>query len=140
EEVYITIGFSMFLVIVVIYLFLGSWRATLIPAITVPVSLAGAAIIAWLLGFSINILTLMTCVLAIGLVVDDAIVVLENIHRRIETGEKPLLAALHGSREVAFAVIATALVLMAVFSPIVSMEGNISRLFGEFSLTLAAAV
>lgn len=140
EEVYITISFSLFLVIMVIYLFLGSWRATLIPVITVPVSLAGAAITAWLLGFSINILTLMACVLAIGLVVDDAIVVLENIHRRIEQGEKPLLAALHGSREVAFAVIATALVLMAVFAPIVLMEGNISRLFGEFSLTLAAAV
>lgn len=140
EEVYITIAFSLFLVIMVIYLFLGSWRATLIPAITVPVSIAGACIVAWLLGFSINILTLMACVLAIGLVVDDAIVVLENIHRRIENGENPLLAAIHGSREVAFAVIATALVLVAVFAPIVLMEGNISRLFGEFTLTLAAAV
>lgn len=140
EEVYITIVFSLALVILVIYLFIGSWKATLIPAITVPVSIAGAVIIAWLLGFSINILTLMACVLAIGLVVDDAIVVLENIHRRIEQGEAPLLAALHGSREVAFAVIATALVLVAVFVPIVFMEGNISRLFGEFSLTLAAAV
>ena len=140
EEVYITIAFSLLLVVGVIYLFLGSWRATLIPALTVPVSLSGACIFAWLLGFSINILTLMACVLAIGLVVDDAIVVLENIHRRIEQGEKPLLAALHGSREVAFAVIATALVLIAVFAPIVLMEGNISRLFGEFSLTLAAAV
>ena len=140
EEVYITIAFSLFLVILVIYLFLGSWHATFIPAITVPVSIAGTCVIAWLLGFSINILTLMACVLAIGLVVDDAIVVLENIHRRIENGEKPLLAAIHGSREVAFAVIATALVLIAVFAPIVLMEGNISRLFGEFSLTLAAAV
>lgn len=140
EEVYITIGFSLILVILVIYFFLGSWRATLIPAITVPASLAGACIVAWFLGFSINILTLMACVLAIGLVVDDAIVVLENIHRRIEQGQKPLLAALHGSREVAFAVVATALVLVAVFTPIVFMEGNISRLFGEFSLTLAAAV
>jgi multidrug efflux pump len=140
EEVYVTLALSMVLVVLVIYLFLGSWRATLIPAITVPVSITGACIFAWLFGFSINILTLMACVLAIGLVVDDAIVVLENIHRRIERGETPLLAALHGSREVAFAVIATSLVLVAVFVPIVFMEGNISRLFGEFSLTLAAAV
>lgn len=140
EEVYVTLGLSMLLVVLVIYIFLGSWRATLIPALTVPVSIIGACIFAWLFGFSINILTLMACVLAIGLVVDDAIVVLENVHRRIERGEPPLLAAINGSREVAFAVIATSLVLVAVFVPIVFMEGNISRLFGEFSLTLAAAV
>jgi multidrug efflux pump len=140
EEVYVTLGLSMALVVLVIYVFLGSWRATLIPALTVPVSIIGACIFAWLFGFSINILTLMACVLAIGLVVDDAIVVLENVHRRIEKGEPPLLAAINGSREVAFAVIATSLVLVAVFVPIVFMEGNISRLFGEFALTLAAAV
>lgn len=140
EEVYVTLALSMVLVILVIYIFLGSWRATLIPALTVPVSIIGACIFAWLFGFSINILTLMACVLAIGLVVDDAIVVLENVHRRIERGEPPLLAAINGSREVAFAVIATSLVLVAVFVPIVFMEGNISRLFGEFALTLAAAV
>ncbi len=140
EEVYITLVLSMILVVLVIYIFLGSWRATLIPALTVPVSITGACIFAWLFGFSINILTLMACVLAIGLVVDDAIVVLENVHRRIERGEPPLLAAINGSREVAFAVIATSLVLVAVFVPIVFMEGNISRLFGEFALTLAAAV
>ena len=140
EEVYVTLGLSMVLVVLVIYIFLGSWRATLIPALTVPVSIIGACIFAWLFGFSINILTLMACVLAIGLVVDDAIVVLENVHRRIEGGEPPLLAAINGSREVAFAVIATTLVLIAVFVPIVFMEGNISRLFGEFALTLAAAV
>ncbi len=140
DEVYVTLALSMLLVVLVIYLFLGSWRATLIPALTVPVSIIGACIFAWLFGFSINILTLMACVLAIGLVVDDAIVVLENVHRRIERGEPPLLAAINGSREVAFAVIATSLVLVAVFVPIVFMEGNISRLFGEFSLTLAAAV
>lgn len=140
EEVYITLALSMVLVVLVIYIFLGSWRATLIPALTVPVSIIGACIFAWLFGFSINILTLMACVLAIGLVVDDAIVVLENVHRRIEHGEPPLLAAINGSREVAFAVIATTLVLVAVFVPIVFMEGNISRLFGEFALTLAAAV
>jgi multidrug efflux pump len=140
EEVYVTLALSMVLVVLVIYIFLGSWRATLIPALTVPVSIIGACIFAWLFGFSINILTLMACVLAIGLVVDDAIVVLENVHRRIERGEPPLLAAINGSREVAFAVIATSLVLVAVFVPIVFMEGNISRLFGEFALTLAAAV
>ena len=140
EEVYVTLALSMVLVVLVIYIFLGSWRATLIPALTVPVSIIGACIFAWLFGFSINILTLMACVLAIGLVVDDAIVVLENVHRRIEQGEPPLLAAINGSREVAFAVIATSLVLVAVFVPIVFMEGNISRLFGEFALTLAAAV
>lgn len=140
EEVYVTLAVSLILVVLVIYLFLGNWRATLIPAVTVPVSIIGACIFAHLFGFSINILTLMACVLAIGLVVDDAIVVLENVYRRLERGEPLLLAALYGSREVAFAVIATSLVLVAVFVPIVFMEGNISRLFGEFALTLAAAV
>lgn len=140
DEVYVTLGLSMLLVVTVIYLFLGDWRATFIPAVTVPVSIIGACIFAQQFGFSINILTLMACVLAIGLVVDDAIVVLENVHRRVERGEPRLLAALYGSREVAFAVIATSLVLVAVFVPIVFMKGNVSRLFGEFALTLAAAV
>ncbi|GMU70106.1 MAG: multidrug resistance protein [Steroidobacteraceae bacterium] len=131
---------TLAIVLVVIFLFLGTARATLIPAVTIPVSLlATAMVMAWL-GYSINTLTLLGAVLAIGLVVDDSIVVLENIVRRIERGEPALLAALSGSREIAFAVIATTLVLCAVFLPVSYMEGNIGRLFGEFGVTVAAAV
>ena len=126
--------------LVVIYAFLGNLRATLIPAVTIPVSIIAAFIVMAALGYSINILTLLGLVLAIGLVVDDAIVVLENIHRRIEDGEPPLLAAVDGSREIGFAVIATTLVLVAVFVPISFLQGNIGRLFREFGITLAAAV
>jgi multidrug efflux pump len=128
------------MVIVVIYLFLGNVRATIIPAVTVPVSLVAAFIVMYMLGFSINLLTLLALVLAIGLVVDDAIVVLENIYRRIELGEPPILAAYRGAREVGFAVIATTLVLISVFLPLVFLEGNIGRLFTEFAIAIAAAV
>ncbi|MBB6094605.1 multidrug efflux pump [Povalibacter uvarum] len=131
---------ALILVLVVIYAFLGTWRATLIPAITIPVSIIAAAIVMVMAGFSINVLTLLGAVLAIGLVVDDAIVVLENIMRRIEEGEAPLLAAVDGSREIGFAVIATTLVLIAVFLPISYLPGNLGRLFGEFGITIAAAV
>jgi multidrug efflux pump len=124
----------------VIYIFLGNVRATIIPAITVPVSLVSAFIVMYALGFSINLLTLLALVLAIGLVVDDAIVVLENIYRRIEMGEPPLLASYRGAREVGFAVIATTLVLISVFVPLVFLEGNIGSLFTEFALAIAAAV
>ncbi|MCP3866083.1 MAG: efflux RND transporter permease subunit, partial [Aestuariibacter sp.] len=140
SEVYNTLGIAMLLVIVVIYLFLGNVSATLIPAVTVPVSLIAAFIVMLALGFSINLLTLLAMVLAIGLVVDDAIVVLENIHRRIEMGEAPLLAAYRGTREVGFAVIATTLVLISVFVPLVFLDGNVGRLFTEFALAIAAAV
>jgi multidrug efflux pump len=140
QEVYRTLFIAMGLVILVIFIFLGSFRAMLIPAVTVPISLISAFIAIQLLGFSINLLTLLALVLAIGLVVDDAIVVLENIHRRIELGEHPLLAAYNGARQVGFAVIATTLVLIAVFVPISMLEGNVGRLFSEFALTLAAAV
>ncbi len=140
NEVYNTLGIAMFMVVVVIYLFLGNIRATLIPAVTVPVSLVAAFIVMYALGFSINLLTLLALVLAIGLVVDDAIVVLENIYRRIELGEPPILAAYRGAREVGFAVIATTLVLVAVFVPLVFLEGNIGQLFTEFALAIAAAV
>lgn len=140
NEVYNTLGIAMFMVIVVIYLFLGNVRATLIPAVTVPVSLVAAFIVMFALGFSINLLTLLALVLAIGLVVDDAIVVLENIYRRIEMGEDPILAAYRGAREVGFAVIATTLVLISVFVPLVFLEGNIGRLFTEFAIAIAAAV
>lgn len=128
-------------VIVVIYLFLGSWRATVIPAVAVPVSIVATFSMIYILGFSINILTLLALVLAIGLVVDDAIVMLENIVRRgQEFGETPLVAAYNGAREVGFAIIATTLVLIAVFVPITFLEGDIGRLFTEFALTISAAV
>jgi len=140
NEVYETLAIALFMVVVVIYLFLGNVRATLIPAVTVPVSLVAAFTVMYALGFSINLLTLLAMVLAIGLVVDDAIVVLENIYRRIEEGEPPLLAAYNGAREVGFAVIATTLVLVAVFVPLVFLQGNIGRLFTEFALAIAAAV
>lgn len=140
SEVYNTLGIAMIMVIVVIYLFLGNVRATFIPAVTVPVSLVAAFIVMFALGFSINLLTLLALVLAIGLVVDDAIVVLENIYRRIEMGEDPILAAYRGAREVGFAVIATTLVLISVFVPLVFLEGNIGRLFTEFAIAIAAAV
>ena len=131
---------TMILVLVVIFLFLGTLRATLIPAVTIPVSIIAAAIVMLALGYSINTLTLLAAVLAIGLVVDDAIVVLENIVRRIEGGEPAVLAAINGSKEIGFAVIATTLVLMAVFVPVSFMSGDTGRLFGEFGVTVAAAV
>lgn len=140
DEVYETLGIAMLMVVIVIYLFLGNIRATLIPAVTVPVSIIAAFIVMYALGFSINLLTLLAMVLAIGLVVDDAIVVLENIYRRIEMGEPPILAAYRGAKEVGFAVIATTLVLISVFVPLVFLEGNIGRLFTEFALAIAAAV
>ncbi len=131
---------ALILVVVVIFFFLRSWRATIIPAVAIPVSIIGSFIALAALGFSINVLTLLGLVLAIGLVVDDAIVVLENIHRRIEEGEHPLLASLRGSREIAFAVIATTLTLVAVFLPLSFMGGNTGRLFTEFGFALAASV
>lgn len=131
---------TLILVLIVIFLFLGTLRATLIPAVTIPVSIIAAATVMLALGFSINTLTLLAAVLAIGLVVDDAIVVLENIVRRIEDGEPALLAAINGSKEIGFAVIATTLVLMAVFVPVSFMSGDVGRLFGEFGVTVAAAV
>jgi hydrophobe/amphiphile efflux-1 (HAE1) family protein len=140
REVVIALGMSLSLVLVVIYLFLGNLRAMLIPAVTIPVSVIAAFIVMAAMGFSINILTLLGLVLAIGLVVDDSIIVLENIYRRIEAGEAPLLASVEGSREIGFAVIATTLVLMAVFVPISFLQGSVGQLFREFGFTLAAAV
>ena len=140
NEVYKALGFALVLVLVVIWLFLGNLRATLIPAVVVPISIIATFMVMNALGYSINTLTLLGMVLAIGLVVDDAIVVLENIYRRIEEGAEPLLAALEGSREIGFAVIATTLVLVAVFVPLSFIQGDIGRLFNEFGITLAAAV
>ncbi len=140
KNVVFALSETLGLVLIVIFLFLGTVRATLIPAVTIPVSIIAAALVMLALGFSINTLTLLGAVLAIGLVVDDAIVVLENIVRRIEGGEPAVLAAINGSREIGFAVIATTLVLMAVFVPVSFMTGDTGRLFGEFGVTVAAAV
>ncbi len=141
REVWTTLGIAVALVTLVIFLFLGSLRATIIPAVTVPVSIIATFIVMYALGLSLNLLTLLALVLAIGLIVDDAIVVLENIHRRMEEyGETPLVAAFKGTRQVGFAVIATTLVLMAVFIPITFMQGSTGRLFTEFAVAIAAAV
>ncbi|MGC1952457.1 MAG: efflux RND transporter permease subunit, partial [Gammaproteobacteria bacterium] len=141
KEVYKTLGIAIGLVILVIFLFLGSVRAMLVPAVTVPVSLIATFLVLWTLGFSVNILTLLALVLAIGLVVDDAIVVLENVHRRMEQyGETRLVASYRGARQVGFAVVATTVVLVAVFVPIAFLQGDVGRLFSEFALTMAAAV
>ncbi|MFC7336475.1 efflux RND transporter permease subunit [Haloferula chungangensis] len=140
NEVKNTLLIAVGLVIAVIYLFLGSIRATLVPAVTVPVSLIGTAILLYAFGFSINVLTLLALVLAIGLVVDDAIVVLENVYRRLENGESPLVAAYLGTRQVGFAVVATTLVLVAVFLPITFLSGDTGKLFTEFAVTMAVAV
>ena len=131
---------ALLLVLVVIYAFVGTVRATLIPAVTIPISLISAFIVMAPLGYSINTLTLLGFVLAIGLVVDDSIVVLENIARRIEAKQPTLLAATDGSREIGFAVIATTLVLVAVILPVSFMPGNIGLVFGEFGVSLAVAV
>lgn len=140
REVGLAMGIAALLVIAVIYLFLGTIRAVIIPAVTVPISLTATFIVLWPLGYSLNILTLLALVLAIGLVVDDAIIMLENIHRRIKRGEPPLLAAYRGARQVGVAIVATTLVLIAVFVPITLTEGVVGRLFTEFAVTMAAAV
>lgn len=140
KEVYLTLSIAAILVILVIWAFLGNIRAMLIPAFTVPVSLIASFIFLYSAGFSINILSLLALILAIGLVVDDAIVMLENIYRRIEQGEHPLIAAFYGARQVAFAIIATTLVLISVFVPIIFLSGDSGRLFSEFALAMAAAV
>ena len=140
REVYFTLFEAAALVVLMIFLFLRDWRATLIPLLAIPISLIGTfAVMSWL-GFTLNVLTLLALVLAVGLVVDDAIVVLENIYRRMEGGEAVIRAAVFGSREVAFAVIATTLTLAAVFVPVAFQSGQIGRLFYEFGLTLAISV
>ncbi|MCL1140145.1 multidrug efflux RND transporter permease subunit [Shewanella pneumatophori] len=140
DEVFSTLAVTALLVILVLYIFIGQARATLIPAVTVPVSLISAFIAANVFGYSINLLTLMALILSIGLVVDDAIVVVENIFHHIEKGEPPLLAAYNGTREVGFAVMATTAVLVMVFLPISFMEGMVGLLFTEFSVMLAVSV
>ena len=140
KEVLKALVLALLMVLAVIYSFLGSFRATLIPAVTIPVAIISSFMVMAVMGFSVNTLTLLGLVLAIGLVVDDAIVVLENIVRRMEQKQPPLLAAIDGSREIGFAVVATTVVLIAVFVPISFMPGKLGRLFGEFGISLAAAV
>jgi len=140
DEAEITLIISVLLVILVVYMFLRSPRATLIPALAVPVSLVGTFAVMYLCGFSLNNLSLMALIVATGFVVDDAIVVVENIARRIEEGESPLEASIHGAREVGFTVLSMTLSLVAVFIPILLMGGIIGRLFREFSVTLSAAI
>ena len=140
KNVYRTIAEAVVLVVLIIFLFLRSIRATLIPLVTIPVSLIGAFALMYVAGFSINTLTLLALVLAIGLVVDDAIVMLENIYRHVEEGMTPLKAALLGSREISFAIIAMTITLAAVYAPIGFMTGITGRLFTEFAWTLAGAV
>ena len=140
SEVKQTVYEAFALVIIIIFLFLRDWRVTLVPCIVIPVSLIGAFFIMYVCGFSINVLSMLAIVLAVGLVVDDAIVMTENIYIRIERGMKPLEAGIDGAREIFFAVISTTINLVAVFVPIVFMEGNTGRLFREFSFVVAGAV
>ena len=140
ENVFITILEAVALVLIIIFLFLHSFRAALIPIVTIPVSLIATFAIMYATGLSVNTLTLLAMVLAIGLVVDDAIVVLENIYRHIEDGMKPFEAAITGAREIGFAVIAMTLTLAAVYAPIAFTPGRTGRLFLEFAITLAGAV
>jgi len=140
DEVFKTLGIAVALVVLVIFVFLGNMRAMLVPAVTVPISLIATFTVLYVFGYTINLLTLLALVLAIGLVVDDAIVVIENIHRRIELGESKMVAAFRGTRQVGFAVLATTAVLVSVFVPITFMEGDTGRLFSEFAVTLTAAV
>lgn len=140
EEVWVTIGISLALVALVNFIFLGSIRAAFIPSIVAPICLLATFIILAPLGFSLNLLTLLALVLAIGLVVDDAIVVTENIQRRLDHGEPPLVAAERGARQVFFAVVATTVVLLAVFAPLLFLPGYVGRLFVELAAAIAAAV
>ncbi|MDP9413947.1 MAG: efflux RND transporter permease subunit [Pseudomonadota bacterium] len=140
DKVWVTLTEAAVLVVAVIFLFLGSWRATLIPAVTVPLCLLASFAVLWMVGFSINLLTLLALVLAIGIVVDDAIVVLENIYHRIEEGEPPLAAAFHGTRQVGFAIVSTTLVVCAVFVPVMFISGQTGLLFRELAVAMIGAI
>ncbi|WP_415881938.1 efflux RND transporter permease subunit [Neptuniibacter sp. QD34_54] len=140
QSVYTTLIQAGILVVLVLFFFLRNIRATLIPVVTIPLSLVGAFAMMYWMDFSINTLTLLALVLAIGLVVDDAIVMLENIYRHVEAGETPIQAAFKGAKEIGFAVLATTVVLVAVFAPVAFSEGRTGKLFTEFALTLAGAV
>ncbi len=140
NEVKETVYVAFILVIIIIFLFLRDWRVTLVPCIVIPVSLIGAFFIMYLAGFSINVLSMLAVVLAVGLVVDDAIVMTENIYVRIERGMNPKEAGIEGAKEIFFAVISTTVTLVAVFFPIVFMEGQTGRLFREFSIVVSGSV
>ena len=140
KNVYVTIGEAIALVVLIIFIFLRSWRATLIPLVTIPVSLIGAFALMNAFGFSINTLTLLAMVLAIGLVVDDAIVMLENVYRHVEEGMPRFQAALQGSKEIGFAIITMTITLAAVYAPVGFLTGTTGRLFNEFAWTLAGTV
>lgn len=140
DEVKQTVYEAFVLVIIIIFLFLRDWRVTLVPCIVIPVSLIGSFFVMYLLGYSINVLTMLAVVLAVGLVVDDAIVMTENIYIRIEKGMRPIKAGIEGAKEIFFAVISTTVTLIAVFFPIVFMEGTTGRLFREFSMVISGAV
>lgn len=140
KEVFRTLFIAVALVILVIYIFLGSWRAAIVPALTVPVCLVGTFSVLYFFGLSLNLMTLLAFVLSIGLVVDDSIVVLENIQRRISLGEPPVVAAYRGARQVGFAVVATTVVLVSVFLPIMFLQGFVGKLFTELAITLSGAV
>lgn len=140
QEVQETIVVAFLLVVLVIFLFLRNWRTTLIPVLAIPISLIGTFFVMYIMGYSINILTLLGILLATGLVIDDAIVVLENIYTKIENGEKPKLAGILGSKEVYFAVISTTIVLVAVFLPVIFLDGVTGRLFREFGIVVCTAV
>lgn len=140
SEVQSTVYVAFALVVIIIFLFLRNWRVTLIPALVIPVSLIGSFFVMYLAGFSINVLSMLAIVLAVGLVVDDAIVVTENIYKKIELGMEPKKAAIEGSKEIFFAVVSTTITLVAVFFPIVFLEGMTGRLFREFSIVISGAV
>ena len=140
NEVKSTVYEAFILVIIIIFLFLRDWRVTLVPCIVIPVSLIGAFFVMYLAGFSINVLSMLAIVLSVGLVVDDAIVMTENIYIRIERGMSPKEAGIEGSKEIFFAVISTTITLVAVFFPIVFMEGTTGRLFREFSIVVSGSV
>lgn len=140
KEVWITLGFAFALVVLVIFIFLHNIRSTLIPAVVIPVSIIATFMVLYALGYSINILTMLALVLAIGIVVDDSIVVLENIHRHIEEGLSPMKAAFQGMREISFAVIATTVALIAVFLPLAFQTSQTGRLFVEFAIAICGAV
>lgn len=140
DEVFLTLIEAVLIVLFVVFLTLGSIRAAAVPAVAVPLSLIGAAFIMLVLGYSLNLLTLLSMVLAIGLVVDDAIIVVENVHRHIEEGQSRIQAALHGARELAVPIIAMTTTLLAVYTPIAFMGGLVGTLFTEFAFTLAGAV
>ena len=140
SEVEETIIIAFCLVLAIIFIFLRDWRTTLIPVATIPISLIGAFFVMYLLGFTINVLTLLGIVLSIGLVVDDAIVVLENIYVKIEEGQDPIEAAKKGSTEIYFAVISTTISVVAVFLPVIFLQGLTGRLFREFGLVVASSV